>query len=264
MQKAIAAKASFAGFQQYRPLINELVTRDIKLRYRRSVLGYVWSLLNPLLMMLIMTTVFSLILRFNVENYPLYVITGSTIFTFFTEACGQALNSIIINGALIKKVYIPKYIFPLSSVASSFVTMLFSCAAILIVMIFTQAHFYWTLLLAPVPLACVFVFSLGFGFFLSSVTVYFRDMQHLWGVITTAWMYLTPIFWPATTIPEDLQWIITCNPMYHFITFFRSILIDGVVPDAGLWAANIIWAIVALIAGTLVFRKIQRNFVLHI
>lgn len=264
MQNNLSSMFDFANFQTYKPLLDELVTRDIKLRYRRSILGYVWSLLNPLLMMIIMTTVFSLILRFNVENYPLYVISGSTLFTFFTEACGTALNSILINGALIKKVYIPKYIFPLSSVVSSFVTMLFSCAAIVIVMIFTQSHFYWTQLLVPVPLLCVFVFALGFGFLLSSVTVYFRDMQHLWGVITTAWMYITPIFWPSSTVPDDFQWLIQINPMYHFINFFRQILIDGVVPDPMAWLTCVVWAIVALVLGILVFRKLQRDFVLHI
>ena len=248
----------------YRPLLNELVSRDIKLRYRRSVLGYLWSLLNPLLMMIIMTTVFSLILRFNVENYPLYVISGSTIFTFFNEACGASMNSIIFNGALLKKVYVPKYIFPLSSVVSSFVTMLFSCAAIFIVMLFTRATFHWTLLLIPIPLLCIFLFSLGFGFLLSSTTVYFRDMQHLWGVITTGWMYLTPIFWPSNTVPADFQWLIQINPMYHFIDFFRDLLINGTVPPVMSFVAVFGWALVALALGVVVFRKLQRNFVLHI
>lgn len=251
-------------WKQYFPLLHELVSRDIKLRYRRSVLGYLWSLLNPLLMMIIMTTVFSLILRFDVENYPLYVISGSTLFTFFNEACGAAMNSILWNGALLKKVYVPKYIFPLSSVASSFVTMLFSCVAILIVMIFTRAHFYWTILLVPVPLLCIFLFSLGFGFLLSSTTVYFRDMQHLWGVITTGWMYLTPIFWPSSMIPSDFQWLVAINPMYHFIDFFRNILINGVVPPVSSFVICFGWAIAAVALGVFVFKKLQRNFVLHI
>ncbi len=264
MSSTVLSKVLPKQWLVYQPLLNELVSRDIKLRYRRSVLGYLWSLLNPLLMMIIMTTVFSLILRFNVENYPLYVISGSTIFGFFNEACGASMNSILFNGALLKKVYVPKYIFPLSSVVSSFVTMLFSCVAIFIVMLFTHATFHWTLLLIPIPLLCIFLFSLGFGLLLSSTTVYFRDMQHLWGVITTGWMYLTPIFWPSNTVPADFQWLIQINPMYHFIEFFRSLLISGTVPPVMSFVTVFAWALFALALGVVVFRKLQRNFVLHI
>lgn len=252
------------SWKTYRPLLNELVSRDVKLRYRRSVLGYLWSLLNPLLTMAILTLVFSFVFRFDIENYPLYVITGSTMFTFFTEACGAAMNSILFNGALLKKVYIPKYIFPLASVVSSFVTMLFSCAAILLVMIFTGASFHWTLVMIPIPLACLFLFSLGMGFFLSAVTVYFRDMQHLWGVITTGWMYLTPIFWDISIIPESYRWLISFNPLYQIIDFFREILVYGRIPTLPSSAACVLSAVVSVAVGVLVFRKLQKQFVLHI
>jgi ABC-2 type transport system permease protein len=251
-------------WEAYEPLLRELVSRDVKLRYRRSVLGYLWSLLNPLLTMLIMTLVFSFVFRFTIENYPLYVITGSTMFTFFTESAGGAMNSIIFNGSLLKKAYLPKYIFPLSSVCSSFVTMLFNMAAILIVMVFTRAVFYPTALLFFYPLLCLFVFCMGFGFLLSSITVYFRDMQHLWGVITTGWMYLTPIFWPVSMLPEEYQWVENLNPMFIFIDCFREVLVYGHLPSAFEAVSCFGWAALALVLGILQFRKLQKEFVLHI
>ena len=152
------AQRFIAHFKKYKPFIRELVVRDIKVKYRRSFLGYLWSLLNPLLMMTVMAVVFSHVFRANVENYPLYLICGQTLFSFFTESTNMAMHSVLANGALIKKIYVPKFIFPVSRVTSSFVTMSFSLMAILLVMIFTDARFYWTILLVPIPIAFLFLF----------------------------------------------------------------------------------------------------------
>ena len=138
--------------QKYRPLLYELVVRDLKVKYRRSFLGYLWSLLNPLLMMAVMSFVFSYIFRYDIENYPLYLICGQTLWGFFNESTNMAMYSVLQNGSLIKKVYIPKFIFPMSRVFSSFVTMSFSLGAILIVMLVTRAPLHWQLLLFPLPL----------------------------------------------------------------------------------------------------------------
>lgn len=156
-------------FIQYKPLLYELVARDLKVKYRRSFLGYVWSLLNPLLMMCVMTLVFSYVFRFDIPNYPLYLITGQTLWTFFNESTNMSMYSVLQNGALIKKVYIPKFIFPVSRVLSSFVTMSFSLIAILIVMVGTQSPFYWTILLFPIPLFLLLLFSMGVGMILSAL-----------------------------------------------------------------------------------------------
>ena len=141
-----------AQFEQYKPLMRELVVRDLKVKYRRSFLGYVWSLLNPLLMMTVMSVVFSYMFRFDIPNYPLYLICGQTLWTFFNESTNMAMHSVLQNGSLIRKVYIPKYIFPISRVFSSFVTMGFSLVAILIVMLVTRVPFSLEMLLIPVPL----------------------------------------------------------------------------------------------------------------
>ena len=257
-------KQAWQHFLQYRPLLKELVRRDLKVKYRRSFLGYVWSLLNPLLMMCVMTLVFSYMFRFDIPNYPLYLITGQTLWTFFNESTNMSMYSVIQNGALIKKVYIPKFIFPISRVLSSFVTMSFSLAAILIVLVFTKSPFYWTILLFPVPLLFLLLFAMGIGMVLSALSVYFRDITHLYGVVTLAWMYLTPIFYPVSALPKEITFIVQGNPMYSYISFFREIVLYGTVPESAMWLKCALISLAALAVGLAVFRKLQRNFILYI
>ena len=254
----------FIQLRTYTPLIKELVSRDLKVKYRRSFLGYLWSLLNPLLMMAIMTVVFSYMFRFDVPNYPLYLICGQTLWTFFNESTNMAMYSIVQNASLIKKVYIPKYIFPVSRVFSSFVTMSFSLAAIVLVMLFTKAQFYWTILLFFIPLFLLFLFSSGVSLILSALSVQFRDVTHLYSVLTLGWMYLTPIFYPVTAIPSEVAVYIMTNPMTGYITFFRSLVLNGTLPEAGIWLQCMVWSAGALLVGILAFRKAQNNFILYI
>ena len=245
-------------------MIHELVIRDIKVKYRRSVLGYFWSLLNPLLMMTVMAVVFSHVFRANVENYPLYLICGQTLFSFFTESTSMAMHSVLVNAGLIKKIYIPKFIFPVSRVTSCFVTMSFSLAAILIVMLVTRAHFYWTILLTPVPIVFLFLFCCGMGMMLSALSVYFRDITHLWGVATLAWMYATPIFYTIDMMPANIMRLMKLNPMYHFLNTFRNLVMFGNVPGPNAWVGCIASGLLSFGIGLIVFGRLQKNFILHI
>lgn len=251
-------------FVKYRPLIHELVSRDLKVKYRRSFLGYVWSILNPLLMMVLQTIIFSFMFRNDIPNYPLYLICGNTLFTFFNESANMGLTSIIYNAPLIKKVYIPKFIFPLSRVCSSFVTMSFSLAAVLLVMLFTQSPLHWTILLFWIPLIFELMFCCGIALLLSSMTVYFRDMQHLFSVLTLGWMYATPIFYPLEQLPQFAQNLMKLNPMYHYINMFRNLVMYGNIPGPNTWIACAVSGAAMLLIGLLVFRKLQRNFILYI
>lgn len=257
-------KNQLLSLHRFRPMIHELVIRDLKVKYRRSFLGYLWSLLNPLLMMLIMSLVFSRVLRIGVANFPLYLICGQTLFNFFSESTSMAQQSILSNAALIKKIYIPKYIFPVTRALSSFVNMSFSLSAIVLVMIFTGARVYWTILLFFYPVFFLFVFSSGVGIALAAVTVYFRDCIYLWTVAIQAWMYMTPIFYTVDMLPDGIMGVVTHNPLYYFITFFRSVVMDGAVPDAGIWIGCAVSAAVSLLLGLVVFRKLQKNFILYI
>ncbi|MEF9892082.1 MAG: ABC transporter permease [Anaerorhabdus sp.] len=253
-----------AVWKKYIPLIRELVKRDLKVKYRRSFLGYVWSLLNPLLMMIVMSAVFSFIFRFDIPNYPLYLITGQTLWTFFNESTNIAMYSIIQNAALLKKIYIPKFIFPISRVISSFVTMMFSLIAILIVMVFTGVKVTWAILLFPIPLCFLFIFCVGIGMILSSLSVYFRDITHLYSVVCLAWMYATPIFYPINQLSVWMQNLMKLNPMYHFINCFRQIVLYGNVPGYNTFFGCIASSLVVLIIGLFVFNKLQKNFVSQI
>lgn len=257
-------KTQFLKWKKYKTLLMRLVQRDLKVKYRRSVLGYLWSLLNPLLMMVVMSVVFSYMFRFDIPNYPIYLITGQIMFTFFSESTNMAMGSIIGNVSLIKKVYVPKYIFPISRVLSSFVTLLFSLAAVVVVMLATRTPVTPVILLFPLPLAYVLVFSMGMGLILSVFAVYFRDMTHLYGVMTTAWMYLTPIFYPIESIPESVQPFIRLNPLFLFIDCFREIVLYGRVPTLQNTAASCAWCLAVMTVGIWLFRKRQANFILHI
>lgn len=255
---------SLNQFRRYKTLMAELVVRDLKIKYRRSFLGYVWSLLNPLLMMTVMSLVFSYMFRFDIPNYPLYLICGQTLWSFFNESTNMAMHSILQNGALIRKIYIPKYVFPITRVVSSFVTMSFSLIAILIVMLVTRVPFSFTMLLIPVPLFFLLVFSMGIGMVLSALSVYFRDVVHLYGVLTMAWMYATPIFYPESALPEGFAEFLRFNPMHQFISFFRELVLYATVPAGEVWVSCIACSLVALVVGMWVFHKMQKNFILHV
>lgn len=257
-------KTQFEKLGRYRTLLYRLVQRDLKVKYRRSFLGYLWSLLNPLLMMAVMSVVFSHMFRFDIPNYPLYLITGQIMFTFFSESTNMAMGSIIGNESLIKKVYVPKYIFPVSRVLSCFVTLLFSLAAVVIVMLVTRVRFTPMVLLFPLPLLYVLLFSMGVGLILSVLAVYFRDITHLYGVAVTALMYLTPIFYPISSISGRIRPIIEINPLYLFIDCFREIILYGTFPTLTHTLLSIAWCLAMLIIGTLVFRRRQSNFILYI
>ncbi len=257
-------KRAWQHFQQYKPLLKELVGRDLKVKYRRSFLGYVWSLLNPLLMMCVMSYVFSEMFKSSIPNFPLYLISGQTLWNFFNESTNMSMHSVIQNGSLIKKVYIPKFIFPISRVMSSFVTMSFSLIAIVIVILFTKATVYWTILLFWIPLLFLFVFCCGIGLVLAALSTYFRDITHLYGVLTLAWMYATPVFYDVSILPENVRATIGMNPMYYFITFFRSLVLYGQIPTWDVWRFCVISSLIALVIGLLVFKKMQRNFILYI
>lgn len=249
---------------KYKNLINELVQRDIKKKYRRSVLGIVWSMLNPLLMMLITAMVFSNLFRFDIKNFALYLLTGQLIFTFYAEATNFAMGSILENGHLIKKVYVPKYLFPLSRVASSGVNLLFTFPAMLVVMIYTDQEITFKLLFCLIPLILLFIFSLGIGLILSAYAVYFRDLFHLYGVILTALNYATPIFYPMSIIPEEYRFLMTYNPLSYYLESFREIVYYNQYPNIDLLLICSVISFFSLLIGGCLFYRKQNNFVLYL
>ena len=256
-------------FVKYRALIDQLVMTDIKTKYRRSILGLLWTVLNPLLMMTVLSIVFSYFFQRygEVENFPVYLLCGQVIFNFFNESTSIAMGSIVHSGELIKKVYVPKYLFPISKVMSSGVNLLASMIALVIVMVVTRSRVTPTILLALLPLLYVLLFSTGVSLFLSAAAVSFRDLMHLYSVLTTAWMYLTPVIYPMSILDDAPAWvrfIVDANPLTAFIKIFRAVVLDGVTPPAILHVQSLAWCAIALIVGSLVFKKSQDSFILKI
>ncbi|NLK27601.1 MAG: ABC transporter permease [Clostridiales bacterium] len=254
----------FSGFFKYKDLLMELVSRDIKIRYRRSVLGLFWTLLNPILMMTVMTLVFSGLFRFDIENFPIYFFTGHILFTFLTESTTNGMHSIVESSNLINKVYIPKYLFPLSKVLSSGVNLIFSFVAMIFVMIATGVKFYSTMLLTPLIIFYLLLLAAGLSLILASCQVFFRDTAQLYSVFTLLWMYLTPIFYPVSLLGDKLKIALTLNPMVHYITYFRNIVLDNKVPSLQQNITCLVMGLMFFCFGLCVFYRKQDKFILHI
>ena len=252
------------AIKKYRFLIEQLVNRDFKVRYKRSVLGMCWSLLNPLLTMLVQYIVFSRLFRSDIDNYPVYLLSGLVIFNFFNEAVGLSLGAIVGNASLITKVYMPKYVYPVTRVLSSSINLALSMVPLLLVILITGEKVTKAYFLIPYVLICVLLFTMGLGMLLSALMVFFRDIQFLWGIVSMLWMYLTPIFYPETIIAPGMLAIYRMNPLYQYITFLRSITLSGISPEPRAYLTCFLWALVSVVCGSIVFRKLQDQFVINI
>lgn len=249
---------------RYQFLIKQLVGRDFKTKYKRSVLGMAWSFLNPLLTMCVQYIVFSTLFKSDIPNYSVYLLTGIVFMNFFSEAVSMGMTSITGNASLIKKVYMPKYIYPVSRVISSLVNFMIALIPLMLVMLLNGLWPRPALLLLVFDILCLLGFVVGMGLLLTTAMTFFQDTQFLWGVVSMMWMYLTPIFYPESIIPSKLLTLYHMNPMYQYITFARICIIDGVspAPMAYLWC--IISSATVLMLGVFVFKKNQDKFVLYL
>ena len=249
---------------KYSFLIRQLVQRDFKVRYKRSVLGVFWSFLNPLLMMTVQYIIFSQLFQADIDNYPVYLLSGLVVFNFFNEGVGQALGSIVGNASLITKVYIPKYIYPVTRVLSSGINLVMSLIPLVIAALITGEEVTKSYLMLPYILLCVMVFTTGLGMVLAAAMTFFRDVQFLWGIVSMLWMYLTPLFYPVSIVPEEFQPAVMNNPMFCFVSAVRSIVLDGITPRPVVFCQCTLIALAMLGIGCLVFKKTQDQFVFYI
>lgn len=274
-QKAVAKPASHAknDFEKDKYILRQLVTKDFKIKYRRSVLGVAWSVLNPLLMMVVMSIVFSTIFgqsrngSITPEMYPLYLIVGNITFSVMSESTNQALMSIIAASSLLKKVKVHRWVFPVQKVLFSLVNFAFSLVAVALVMLWFRVLPTWHLILLPVCLFLLMCFCMGLGMILSALAVFFRDVMHLWTVVITAWMYLTPIFWTTDYISQMAHWIqvlVVVNPMFNYLQFMRDIFLFNTTPSMLTLGLCVFWAVAALVVGYAVFHKTEHKFILYI
>ena len=280
----IADKTEKYGF-----LLSQLVGRDFKSKYKRSFLGIFWSFLNPLMMMGVQYIIFSKLFgNASIINFPVYLLIGVVFFSFISESSNNGLVSITGNATLINKVYVPKYIYPISKLLSSVINFSISCVPLLIIVLVTQIPgatwpsngwvtvglIFACIILFLLAALLLFMFALGLSMLLSTVMVFFRDIQFLWGVLVTIWMYGTPIFYSIKTVdplgrrfvePGTIPYVvINCNPLYHFIDFTRELFIYGRCPNIMTIGICALSAFVMLGFGAIVFKANQDKFVLHI
>lgn len=252
-------------FLRYKYLLVCLVDRDYKVKYRRSVFGILWSMLNPIMMMIILNAVFSRVFRADIDNFPVYLLTGQLVFSFFNEASSSAIFSVVEASALIKKIYVPKYVFPLERVLFGFVNMIFSLSALIVLMIVQRVKVTAVTLLFPLPLIALFLFTCGWSFLISALCVYFRDLKHLYSVLMTAWMYITPIMYPIEYLSGSWVYkIVMLNPLTWYVQYFRQVVMYQTLPTLEMNLVCFGEAILMMIIGLLSFRKLQDKFILHI
>ena len=261
------------NFKRYWFLITQLIARDFKVKYKRSVLGILWSLLNPILTMTVMTIVFSQMFKFNVPgvNYIVYVMTGIIMFNYFSGASTGAMSSVVQNFTLINKVYIPKYIFPISKclfIGIDFTLTLIPWLAIILLSYFGlgtyTCNFNIYYILLPYIFLCMFLFTVGIGLLLSCISVFLRDIFHIYGIILTLWNYLTPVFYSTEILPGTLQKIMKFNPLYRFIEAARSIVLYGQAPTISSLVIIGLMGLTMLLLGAVVFKKKQDKFIYYI
>ncbi|WP_175631950.1 ABC transporter permease [Virgibacillus siamensis] len=252
------------NIKKYKYLMSILVRKDIKKKYKDSVLGVLWSFLNPLLIMIVLTIVFSNLFGTQISNFPVYLLTAKLLLDFFKSSTNQGMRSMRAYSGLIKKVPMPKYIFTAAKVNSNFVFFLISLTVLIFVMIVTTHGVTWNVLYAPIFLIFLYLFSFGAALILATVMVFFRDVEHLYAVAMTALGYASVVFYPEEIIPEKYMFLLWFNPVYYYIEGFRQVVYYGTPPDLSNIIMCIVLGIGATVVGMYVFQKNQDKFILHV
>jgi len=248
------------GIFQYRDLIYQLVRRDIVTRYKRSVLGIAWTMLQPLGMMLVMTLVFSSLFQ-SIKGYPTYILSGLIAWTFFSQTTTAAIHQIVWGGTLLHRIYLPRTSFAVSAIGTGVINLAFSLVPLIAIMLITGRPIQWSVVFVPIAMFLLAAFALGIGLILSTLAIYFPDVTEMYQIILLAWMYVTPIIFPEEILPLSYRfWLTNLNPMYHLIRIFRIPLYEGILPGWNeiLIAGGI--ALATLTIGWLFFAKKADEF----
>ena len=252
----------FNGLWCYRYLLWNLVSRDFKLKYRRSVLGVVWSVLNPLLSMAVLSLIFSQLFRRSIENYPIYYLTGYILWQMFTGATTAAMTTLVDNKPLLLKVKFPMDLFVLTRVYTALINLGYSLAAYVVMLAVFRIAPKWTMLLSPVIILLLFLFSLGIAYMLAAAYVFFGDVKHLYTVVLTLWMYCSAIFYPVEQLQGFIRLVIQVNPLYVYIHCMRGAVMTGELPGMIEWVQMVLWGAGICLLGVVVFRK-KRNSIMQ-
>jgi ABC-type polysaccharide/polyol phosphate export permease len=249
---------------QNRELIWALALKDLRVRYKRSVLGFLWALLNPLFMMVILTVVFSAFMRLGIDHYAVFLLVAILPWTFFSQALSYAVESIVGNGELLKKLYIQKSVFPIAAVLANLINFLLSLIPLIFLLLVLRFPFHWTWLYLPLPMICLITFTLGFGFLCAAINVFFRDVAHIVQIVLSGWFYCSPIIYSLDFIPKKYYFFFRLNPMVYILNGFRMSIYYGMLPTIQSAAMSLACGLGFLVFGYLVFRRYQDSFVYYL
>lgn len=245
-------------------LLKQLVKRDFTNKYKESVLGIIWSFLNPLCIMIIFTVIFSVLFRQQIHNFPVYFLTGRLVYDFFVSATSGAMNSIRNNRSILTKIFVPRYVFAISSICYEFINFLISLVILLGVMIVTGQEFHLMMFASIIPLIFVIIMIVGVGLILAVLNTYFSDVGHFYSIFTLVLMYASALFYPMEIVPADIQVIFTLNPLYIAITCLRDTMMYNVFPDVLSLIYLAVFSIMLFGVGFLLFRIHEKKLVLRL
>lgn len=241
--------------KQYMFAVKQLVAREVKRKYARSYLGIVWSVLNPLMTMAVMSMIFSTMFRRSIENFPIYYLTGTIFWQLFSSATDSAMSALVDNKNLLMKVKMPKQTFIMARVYTALTNFGYTCIAYVLMLIIFRIEPSWSMLLFPLPVLFTLLFSMGIGYFLSIMYVFFADIKYLYSVLLTLWMYLSAIFYPVEQLPAQVQTLVGMNPVFVFINFARECVMYQTIPAFGEWMKMILWGVGAFVFGYWFFKR---------
>ena len=263
-KKRPAALDELKDLIRYRNLIVLMVRRDLVARYKRSVLGVAWTMLNPLGMMVVLSIVFSQMMKVG-RGFPVYILTGLVAWNFFALGSSDSMTNLIGGVGLRQRVYMPSTVFAITAIGNGLVNIVLSLVPLILVMLVTNTPIHWSILFFPIPTLILACFTLGVGLLISTVAVYFRDITAMYSIILTAWLYLNPIIYPENYLPPNLAfWLSHLNPMFEIVRIFRMPIYDGIIPSFRLLWPPALVSIVVLIVGWLIFTRKADEFAYRI
>ena len=245
-------------------LLKQLVKRDLTSKYKDSILGVIWSFINPLCIMLIFTAIFSVLFRFQIKNFPVYFLTGRIIYEFFISSTQGAMKSIRGNASILKKIYVPRYMFAIGTISYEFINFIISLIILFGVMILTGAQFHFSIIFAIIPLILLILMIIGVGLILAVLNTYFSDINHMYSIFALLLMYGSALFYPMEIVPANIQMIFTLNPLYIVISCFRDCIMYGLFPEISSLLYLSIFSVMIFTVGFLIFAIQEKKLTLQL
>lgn len=249
---------------RYRELIWALALKELRVRYKRSVLGFLWALLNPLMMMIILTLVFGSLMRFSIDHYAIFLLSMLLPWTFFSQALAYSVESVVGNAQLLKKVRVPQLVFPVAAVVANIINFLLSLIPLALLIVVLRFPLHWTWIYLPIPMVGLFLFTLGSAFFFAAINVFFRDISHIVQILLSAWFYASPIIYSLDFIPKKYHVFFRLNPMLYVLNGFRLSIYYGLFPSPQSIAMSLACGVAAVAIGFGLFRRYQDIFVYYV